>query len=94
LQRACLIAALRQLLLVWNQKPKPLVWTVTVQSILAKLARCRQTLEQVKPAALYHRNVNARKVQLILKHYTSSFHAIPVARTIPSINLIPIGKAQ
>ncbi len=29
--------------------PKPFVWTATVDSILAKLARCRQTLEQIQP---------------------------------------------
>jgi transposase len=33
----------------WNENPKPFVWTATVESIQAKLARCRQTLEQIKP---------------------------------------------
>ena len=33
----------------WNENPNPLVWTETVESIQAKLARCRQTLEQIKP---------------------------------------------
>lgn len=33
----------------WNENPKPFVWTATVESILAKLNRCRQTLEQIKP---------------------------------------------
>lgn len=33
----------------WNENPKPFVWTATVESILAKLSRCRQTLEQIKP---------------------------------------------
>jgi hypothetical protein len=32
----------------WNENPNPLVWTETVESIQAKLARCRQTLEQIK----------------------------------------------
>jgi transposase len=44
-----LIAAIEQFLAVWNQKPKPFVWTATVESILAKLTRCRQTLEQIQP---------------------------------------------
>ena len=34
---------------VWNQDPKPFVWTATVESILAKLSGCRQTLEQIQP---------------------------------------------
>ena len=33
----------------WNENPNPFVWTATVESIQAKLARCRQTLEQIKP---------------------------------------------
>ena len=32
-----------------NASPKPFVWTATVESIVAKLSRCRQTLEQIKP---------------------------------------------
>ena len=44
-----LIAAIEEFLAVWNEKPKPFVWTATVDSILAKLARCRQTLEQIQP---------------------------------------------
>ena len=34
----------------WNENPNPFVWTATVESIQAKLARCRQTLEQIKPS--------------------------------------------
>src|SRR5580765_8203959 len=44
-----LIAAINQFLATWNQNPKPFVWTATVDSILAKLTRCRQTLEQIQP---------------------------------------------
>lgn len=44
-----LIAAINQFLDAWNQNPKPFVWTATVDSIIAKLARCRQTLEQIQP---------------------------------------------
>ena len=44
-----LIAAIEEFLATWNEKPKPFVWTATVDSILAKLARCRQTLEQIQP---------------------------------------------
>jgi transposase len=44
-----LIAAINQFLAAWNENPKPFVWTATVDSIVAKLARCRQTLEQIQP---------------------------------------------
>ena len=44
-----LIAAINEFLAAWNDKPKPFVWTATVDSILSKLARCRQTLEQIQP---------------------------------------------
>ena len=44
-----LIAAIQQFLAAWNEAPKPFVWTATVDSILAKLSRCRQALEQIQP---------------------------------------------
>jgi transposase len=44
-----LTIAIQEFLAAWNESPKPFVWTATVDSILAKLARCRQTLEQIKP---------------------------------------------
>ena len=46
---ADLVTAIQEFLAAWNEKPKPFVWTATVDSILAKLARCRQTLEQIQP---------------------------------------------
>jgi transposase len=42
-------AAIQEFLAAWNENPKPFVWTAAVDSILAKLARCRQTLEQIQP---------------------------------------------
>jgi transposase len=44
-----LIVAIEDFLAAWNEEPKPFVWTATVESILEKLARCRQTLEQIQP---------------------------------------------
>src|SRR4051794_1267801 len=44
-----LIAAINEFLVAWNENPKPFVWTATVESIVTKLARCRQTLEQIQP---------------------------------------------
>jgi transposase len=44
-----LVAAIKDFLSAWNENPKPFVWTAQVDSILAKLTRCRQTLEQIQP---------------------------------------------
>ena len=41
--------AITEFLAAWNENPRPFVWTATVESIQQKLARCRQTLEQIKP---------------------------------------------
>jgi transposase/transcriptional regulator with XRE-family HTH domain len=46
---ADLQSAIAGFLDAWNENPKPFVWTATIESIHAKLARCRQTLEQIKP---------------------------------------------
>jgi len=46
---ADLQSAIAGFLEVWNENPRPFVWTATIESIQAKLARCRQTLEQIKP---------------------------------------------
>ena len=44
-----LIAGINEFLVAWNENPKPFVWTATVESIVTKLARCRQTMEQIQP---------------------------------------------
>lgn len=44
-----LTAAIEDFLTTWNTSPRPFIWTATVDSILAKLAKCRQTLEQIQP---------------------------------------------
>ena len=44
-----LIVAIEEFLATWNDHPRPFVWTATIDSIVAKLARCRQTLEQIQP---------------------------------------------
>ena len=41
--------AIVEFLAAWNEEPKPFVWTATVDSIVEKLSRCRQTLEQIQP---------------------------------------------
>src|SRR5438128_8521925 len=42
-------AAIDDFLTTWNKHPKPFVWTATVESIVEKLSRCRQTLEKILP---------------------------------------------
>jgi len=46
---ADLVAAIEDYLATWNTDPKPFVWTATVESIVEKLARCKQTLEKIQP---------------------------------------------
>lgn len=41
--------AIADFLKAWNGDPQPFVWTATVDSIQAKLSKCRQTLEQIEP---------------------------------------------
>ena len=41
--------AIDEFLAHWNSAPKPFVWTATVESIVQKLNRCKQTLEKIKP---------------------------------------------
>jgi hypothetical protein len=66
--------AIGEFLTVWNENPKPFVWTATVESIQQKLAHCRQTLEQIHPGCTQPRKRKTLEtpVQLILGHYTSS----------------------
>jgi transposase len=53
--------AIGEFLDVWNENPKPFVWTATVESIQQKLARCRQTLEQIQPGSTQPRKGKPKK---------------------------------
>ena len=53
--------AIAEFLETWNENPKPFVWTATVESIQKKLARCRQTLEQIQPGCTQPRIKKKRK---------------------------------
>jgi transposase len=55
--------AIMEFLEAWNSDPKPFVWTATVESIMEKLSRCRQTLEQIQPGCTQPRT-KKRKHQL------------------------------
>lgn len=48
--------AIMEFLAAWNEKPKPFVWTATVESIMEKLSRCRQTLEKIQPGCTLPRS--------------------------------------
>lgn len=53
--------AIEEFLLAWNQNPKPFVWTATVESIIAKLSRCRQTMENIQPGCTLPRTRKVKK---------------------------------
>jgi hypothetical protein len=53
---AVLVAAIEEYLVAWNTNPKPLIWTATVESIMEKLARCKQTLEKIQPGCTLPRS--------------------------------------
>ena len=53
--------AIAQFLDAWNENPKPFVWTATVESIIAKLSRCRQTMENIQPGCTLPRTRKAKK---------------------------------
>lgn len=58
---ADLEAAIAEFLAAWNHSPKPFVWTATVDSIMAKLTRCRQTLERIKPGCTAPRSKTLKR---------------------------------
>jgi transposase len=41
--------AIDEFLAAWNDEPVPYTWTASVERILAKVERCRERLEQLKP---------------------------------------------
>lgn len=53
--------AIEEFLVAWNADPKPFVWTASLDSIVEKLSRCRQTLEKIKPGCTHPRMRKTRK---------------------------------
>jgi transposase len=53
--------AIEEFLTAWNENPKPFVWTATVDSIVEKLSRCRQTLEKIQPGCTLPRKRKSKK---------------------------------
>jgi len=58
---ADLKAAIDDFLATWNDSPKPFVWTATLDSIVAKLSRCKQTLEQIQAGCTAPRTRKSKK---------------------------------
>lgn len=56
-----LITAIEEYLAVWNKNPKPFIWTATVESIVKKLAGCKQTLETIQPDCTLPRSRKTRR---------------------------------
>src|SRR5213594_1848749 len=65
--------AIEEFLAAWNTDPKPFVWTATVDSIVEKLKRCKQTLERIKPGCTRPRmaKTKGKERQSFVRHYTS-----------------------
>jgi transposase len=53
--------AIQEFLDSWNESPNPFVWTATVESIMEKLSRCRQTLEKIQPGCTLPRSRKKKK---------------------------------
>lgn len=53
--------AIEEFLTAWNTDPKPFMWTATVDSIVGKLSRCKQTLEKIKPGCTQPRMKKTRE---------------------------------
>ena len=53
--------AIDEFMAAWNENPKPFVWTATVESIVEKLSRCRQTLEKIQPGCTLPRRRKTKK---------------------------------
>jgi transposase len=58
---ADLVSAIEEYLQEWNANPKPFVWMATVESIMEKLARCKQTLEKTQPGCTLPRSRKKRR---------------------------------
>jgi transposase len=56
-----LIAAIEDYMTAWNANPKPFVWTATMESIVEKLSRCKQTLEKIQPGCTLPRSRKGRR---------------------------------
>ena len=61
--------AIEEFMAAWNENPKPFVWTATVESIVEKLSRCRQTLEKIQPGCTLPRRGKAQKPKKRLSSY-------------------------
>ena len=56
-----LVAAIDEYMQAWNINPKSFIWTATVDSIIEKLSRCKQTLEKILPGCTLPRSRKIRK---------------------------------
>lgn len=52
---------IQEFLEAWNEQPKPFVWTASIDSILAKHSRCRDTLEHIKPGCTAPRSPKKKR---------------------------------
>src|SRR5207302_9002438 len=53
--------AIMEFLAACNENPKPFLWTATVESVVKKPSRCRQTLERIRPGCTLPRRRKAKR---------------------------------
>ena len=58
---ADLVAAIEEYMATWNENPKPFIWMATVESIVEKLSRCKQTLERIQPGCTLPRSRKTKR---------------------------------
>jgi len=46
-----LIRAIDEFMQVWNQNPKPFIWTASVGQIMERIERARVKMEEMKPGS-------------------------------------------
>ena len=58
---ADLVSAIEEYMATWNENPKPFIWMATVESIVEKLSRCKQTLERIQPGCTLPRSRKTKR---------------------------------
>lgn len=58
--------AIDNFLATWNAKPKPFVWSATIEEIIKKIQRARAKLEQIKPGSTLPRGKNRSPIRKVI----------------------------
>jgi hypothetical protein len=87
---ADLVQAIEEYLSTWNENPQPFIWTATVESIMEKLSRCRQTLEKIQPGCTLPARRKRRKSKLsrYLPDTTLAYVYRPISHLLTSSAIV------